>query len=203
MNLFRYCGDDPVDRSDPTGLMDRSASGSTIEERMRLFYGDSGRGSLSELDHRDQGFTMASQSKAESGQTGPEYRTPRAAANSRITEVGQAITTQKETEYASEVGERRDKDGLHYVAITAHPGLGTGYVNNGKVKGQAQRSLIDQNNLPHGYRIVGFVLGHVFRDSRKAAADLQIAREANYMIAIIVNPKPSGAHDYPLDIYSR
>jgi RHS repeat-associated protein len=26
MNLFRYCGDDPVDRSDPTGLLDTNAS---------------------------------------------------------------------------------------------------------------------------------------------------------------------------------
>jgi hypothetical protein len=26
VNLFRYCGDDPVDRSDPTGLLDTSAS---------------------------------------------------------------------------------------------------------------------------------------------------------------------------------
>jgi len=30
MNLFRYCDDDPVDRSDPTGLVS-TGSGSTIE----------------------------------------------------------------------------------------------------------------------------------------------------------------------------
>src|SRR5256885_12795832 len=38
MNLFRYCDDDPVDRSDPTGLVNTNA-GTTLEERLRLFYG--------------------------------------------------------------------------------------------------------------------------------------------------------------------
>jgi len=52
MNLFRYCGDDPVDGSDPEGLQENKP-GSTIEERERLFYGDGlGQTSLQELDSR-------------------------------------------------------------------------------------------------------------------------------------------------------
>jgi RHS repeat-associated protein len=43
MNLFRYCGDDPVDGSDPTGLVNTNA-GTTLEQRMRLFYGASDTG---------------------------------------------------------------------------------------------------------------------------------------------------------------
>ena len=59
MNLFRCCGDDPVDGSDPMGLQATPGpTGSTIEERMRLFYG-SGRGSLYELDHPQLSLTMA------------------------------------------------------------------------------------------------------------------------------------------------
>jgi RHS repeat-associated protein len=38
MNLFRYCGDDPVDRSDPTGLLDTSAS---IANHLRWLEGGS------------------------------------------------------------------------------------------------------------------------------------------------------------------
>jgi RHS repeat-associated protein len=59
MNLFRYCGDDPVDMSDPTGLVG-TGTGSTLEERMRLFYGTAaGRDGLYDLDHRGAGLTMA------------------------------------------------------------------------------------------------------------------------------------------------
>jgi RHS repeat-associated protein len=36
MNLFRYCGDDPVDRSDPTGLVEQDTN-SAIWNRMRFF----------------------------------------------------------------------------------------------------------------------------------------------------------------------
>jgi RHS repeat-associated protein len=57
-NLYRYCGNDPVDKTDPMGL--EAAIGSTIAERMRLFYGDGGRGNLWELDHpKDASLTMA------------------------------------------------------------------------------------------------------------------------------------------------
>jgi len=35
MNLFRYCGDDPVDRSDPTGLY-RIGSGLSSEEKKQV-----------------------------------------------------------------------------------------------------------------------------------------------------------------------
>ena len=54
MNLFRYCGDDPVDRSDPTGLVDRDVNAS-IWNRLRMFDSAStDSGSLYELDHPQQ-----------------------------------------------------------------------------------------------------------------------------------------------------
>jgi len=54
MDLFRYCGDDPVDRSDPTGLVDRDVNAS-IWNRLRLFDNAStDAGSLYELDHPQQ-----------------------------------------------------------------------------------------------------------------------------------------------------
>ena len=63
-NLFRYCGDDPVDGSDPTGLVNTNA-GTTLEERMRLFYGsgDTGGGlyDLNVSNSRTVSLTMGSQ----------------------------------------------------------------------------------------------------------------------------------------------
>lgn len=62
MNLFRYCDDDPVDGSDPMGLENAAARtfpGSTITDRLRLFYGDNAGGSLYELDHPNAGLIMA------------------------------------------------------------------------------------------------------------------------------------------------
>src|SRR5204863_1330856 len=50
MNLFRYCDDDPVDRSDPTGLVE-SDTNSSIWNRMRSFDSSStSQSSLYELD---------------------------------------------------------------------------------------------------------------------------------------------------------
>jgi RHS repeat-associated protein len=50
MNLFRYCDDDPVDRSDPTGLVSLDAA-SSIWNRMKLFDSSAtSQGSLSDLN---------------------------------------------------------------------------------------------------------------------------------------------------------
>jgi RHS repeat-associated protein len=53
LNLYRFCTNNAVNRTDPDGLASR-ATGSTIEERLRLFYGDGRGGSLYELAHQNQ-----------------------------------------------------------------------------------------------------------------------------------------------------
>src|SRR2546421_11449175 len=69
MNLFRYCADDPVDRSDPTGLVDTNAA---IWQRERLF--DSANNSQDNLykinqriDEATRDYTMAPQSESQRG----------------------------------------------------------------------------------------------------------------------------------------
>src|SRR2546421_7954083 len=69
MNLFRYCGDDPVDRSDTTGLVGTNAA---IWQRERLF--DSANNSQDNLykinqriDEATRDYTMAPQSESQRG----------------------------------------------------------------------------------------------------------------------------------------
>ena len=50
MNLFRYCGDDPVDRSDPTGLAD----GASVEIARRLAVFDTASSALGGLEQLEE-----------------------------------------------------------------------------------------------------------------------------------------------------
>jgi RHS repeat-associated protein len=205
-NLYRYCGNDPVDRSDPSGLVSMQ-SGSTIEERMRLFYGDNAGGSLSELNHRNQANVTMGYRSVDSGNAAQEYKSAREAANSRINKIGEEITASKETEWVSEVGQAVDQKGHNvpnrYISNEPHRGRGVGNVETKRFKGKAQNSLVNQSHLPQGYRLVGFVLGHVYKDSIFAQRDLDAAKDANYQVAIIVSPKRAGEKFYPIDVYER
>src|SRR5205814_10085963 len=64
MNLFRYCGDDPVDRSDPTGLL----ADHTYERQLWL-YGSNFQGSFAEFEQmrHPAGIIMATMSEREEG----------------------------------------------------------------------------------------------------------------------------------------
>jgi RHS repeat-associated protein len=68
LNLYRYCGDDPVDRSDPMGLQDHILNDRIWEMACRYDSGNSFQGSLEEQMKRLQpagNITMAIESKAE------------------------------------------------------------------------------------------------------------------------------------------
>ena len=70
-NIYRFCNNNAVNQTDPTGL--EAATGSTIAERMRFFYGDGAQGSsLYELDHPNQAnVIMAGQYTSEGTAVAP------------------------------------------------------------------------------------------------------------------------------------
>src|SRR5438270_737981 len=83
MNLFRYCDDDPVDRSDPTGLVDRDVNAS-IWNRLRIFdTSSSSQESLSDLNEAlnrsstGSDFTMAGQYRNDGNATGAMKYVPK------------------------------------------------------------------------------------------------------------------------------
>src|SRR5205085_617584 len=186
MNLFRYCGDNPVDRSDPTGLVDRDVNAS-IWNRLRIFdTSSSSQESLSDLNEAlnrsstGSDLTMAYRNDSSQGQQagGPTtYPNSLAAARSRVDDVGKTVKSDKSTEAVSEIGQA-ENGSERYVMSTIHRGNGVGQVQNSQFNGKAQNSNITARYLPNGYRhVVGFVLGHPYYDSQFVRRDINIAKE--------------------------
>jgi RHS repeat-associated protein len=189
MNLFRYCDDDPVDGSDPTGLFD-------MWGKLTDFY--NGNPSIDVVrdawnQQRFGGLTMGPIGLSRSVQVpdhprnsdGSElavYGDSVTAARSQEQAVGAAVKTVKTTEVISEVGQAQDGS-ARYVAINPHVGIGVKKAWSGK----AQQSIGDARNLPLGYQhLVGFVLGHIYYDGRFVDHDINVAKVSNYKVAIII-----------------
>lgn len=196
MNLYRYCSNNPVGHSDPTGL---------LEPYHLTHLGGSDTFNANINDSPAGVVTYALQSKDEGPKT---YPTALAAARSQVSAVDGDVKASKATESISEVGQE-EGGSEKYVSVKPHPGNGVTHVKNSQFTGKTQNSLVNQDNLPEGYRhIVGFVLGHVYYDTTFVTRDINIAREANYKVAIIVGPrlgKPSTIVTYekgkPLPVY--
>jgi RHS repeat-associated protein len=164
-NLYRYCHNDPVNNSDPTGLVGLTSTG---DGDWDWFNGDVALAQLSQ-------------------QTAPTvHHNPLAAARSQQSAVGAAVKTDKSTEIVSALG-RAEDDSKNYVMSPLYRGNGVGEVTNSEFSGIAQNSDITAKHLPVGFRkVVGFVLGHPYWDRRFVARDINIAIKNDYEVAIIV-----------------
>jgi hypothetical protein len=107
LNLYRYCGDDPVDRSDPMGL--ESAPARILPDRQwdmacRYDSGNSFQGSLAEYLKRLEpaGITMAS--------VAAEHEGPKAAGNSKDS-AGHRAPSSIRREATSYFAPYKDKNG--------------------------------------------------------------------------------------------
>jgi RHS repeat-associated protein len=69
MNLFRYCGDDSVDGSDPTGLLDTSASSNFWGNLMRFYHGNPSMDVVLDVWNQQQfgGLSMMTVAKSNNG----------------------------------------------------------------------------------------------------------------------------------------
>jgi RHS repeat-associated protein len=196
MNLFRYCGDDPVDGSDPTGLMDRSASGSTIEERMRLFYGNgSYTGSLFNLDHSGAGVTMASvRGDAENSQGGVRHGDGYGSSpvEAGLQREGDAKKIARgDSEGVTEIGQDQTNPRQFY-SPPAHGG--NKEVSNftdgvKKDKAPVAVSYVDPARLPNNYKLVGGVVGYRLFSAGRAREDIQRAKNAGLRTFIMTAPE--------------
>jgi RHS repeat-associated protein len=191
-NLYRYCGNDPVDRSDPTGL-----TGSTIAERMSLFYGDSSqRGSLFDLDH-PKGVTMAYGS-VDSGNAA-EYKKGFDAAMSVRNRVGDRAAKSNDPD-SPEAWAPYGQDPRTKMWGTGSIRDGNGVDKKFKdrytegVTERVQTSTISRGDLPAKYDFKGFVLGHKFFNAKFVDRDIKRAQDAHSGILIVLPPRP-GAHD--------
>jgi uncharacterized protein RhaS with RHS repeats len=204
-NLYRYCHNDPVNNSDPTGL--EQVFGEILRDRMwdSACLGDGGNGFQGSynafMNHLYAGPNGA-------GGGGPAtFRTARQAADSRVSEITSGVNaqaklpTEERKEMYSVVGQAEDGSSQF---VTSAPRLGNPLGNitklhRAKLGPKALTSNIDAGPLPTGYKhVVGFVLGQVAFHGDYVTADINIAKYKNYEVAIIVAP---GNKRHPHDYY--
>jgi hypothetical protein len=190
-NLYRFCTNNAVNRTDPDGLTPQQDPPQKIMEDNMWESARHFDSSNTSHGTFTGGLTMARQYRNDSSQRrqagGPTiYPNPLAAARSAEDDVGKAVKSDKSTEAIVEVGQAEDGS-ERYVRAKIHRGNGVGRVENSQFSGTAQNSDITVRYLPKGYRdVVGFVLGHPYYDGRFVRRDINIAKENNYKVAVII-----------------
>jgi RHS repeat-associated protein len=213
-NLFRYCGNDPVDRSDPTGLFGISSEqsysgmvdinsgysdGITGTNGARVAAGGSDLAQqYGPRDASSNGWgvanvTMAGEWKNGSG-TATTYSTARAAADSRADAVA-SRTQDGMKEFWAPFG--YDSKTKRWAAGSIFPGDGVGRVKDKYNDGatDVQKSTITRGDLPKQYAWRGYVLGHVNYDTRYVNDDFRRAKDAHLSALIILPPVTGQASD--------
>jgi RHS repeat-associated protein len=212
-NLFRYCGNDPVDRTDPMGLMPVQSYSGMVEvktEEIRqvitgswipqvvgtqtTFTGSAAavRAAATALIAGGGNFTVAQVSAVGSSNSqGAGHKSFYEAAMSRMNQI-LARLNKVSTEAWAPVG-IDDRTNLH-AAGSVRDGIGVvRHFRDAHANGSdsPQVSVVSRGDLPKNYRLEGFILGHRLYNPRYINLDLQRAREA-HMSAVIVAPPPSG-----------
>jgi RHS repeat-associated protein len=205
LNLYRYCGDDPVDRSDPMGLLDDNDTGSHTS-LTSFDHGDWVRGSdgLSDWD-RDHGmpsnrpagnisFNLVDKVEAEKKPT--EFTSGFHAAMSLKDAAGDAATQSKESPEAwAPYGQDPQ---------TGRWGTGTIHEGNGEdpkfkdryTEGRHERvqtSDATRGDLPARYEFKGFVLAHKYYNEKFVNRDIARASDKQKSILVVLPQRP-GAH---------
>jgi len=196
-NLYRYCHNDPVNKSDPTGL---SVTSDIWNDQMR-FQGNSPYSSTVDRElrqlHADGYVTVAQISYAKpTGQAAPtvtDFAGFYKAAQTTFNEIERQVAKFK-TEYFSRI-QKNDDTGKRIVGkVTV--GNGVKGFSDEIASGRAETSGIDKGHLATGYRVEGFVLGHRFYDPQYMQNDMKRAAKHGWH-AIFITPPMRGVRAIP------
>jgi RHS repeat-associated protein len=192
-NLYRYCHNDPVNRSDPMGLSsltmfgggdwikgsdglsawDREIGGmpSNRWQAGEQGAGGGGRGS-------GDGSTRQQVVKQKEGFPPVDPQAAYKAAQTAVPDVKAAILTSQKTESKVEVLQTKTGE---YIVTKVHPGDGI----QPDDRGWAQRSTV--SNSDNNLHLVGYVVGYAYYSSRYAQRDLaNAAKDPHLAVAILV-----------------
>jgi RHS repeat-associated protein len=158
-NLYRYCGDDPVNRSDPTGLLDTSAS---IWNHLAYMEGGSflNPDQFDKIRQGEATLSFSFQNKSEAKTDQQTYKS-----------FNDAAAVQKEAAYDMmgrdhEAGTeiwQRDDGSSNYRSDRPRPGDGLYKIKDGVEKGKRMLGFeVDPSRHPKGYHIAGWMYAHPF-----------------------------------------
>ena len=193
MNLFRYCDDDPVDGTDPTGLLNMWGN-------LETFY--SGNPSMNVVqdawnERRFGGLAMAYRSTDSGNAT--QYKDASHAAMSVKDAVGDKAAKSNDPD-SPEAWAPYGQDPNTKMWGTGSVREGNGVDKKFKdrytegVTEKVQKSTISRGDLPEKYDFKGFVLGHKFFNAKFVDRDIRRAQDAGKGILLVLPPRP-GARD--------
>lgn len=205
MNLFRYCGDDPVDRSDPTGLYDRNTSllVSSGGGDWNWFNGGVAADQLDWLQkERQLQLTIATVAENSAGalKHGDGYGSSALEAGLTRLEDANKIA-RADTEGVAEIGREKTNPRQFYATVAHEGNKGSSNFRDG-VKtdnGQVATSVVDPAHLPKNYELVGAVLAHRYFTSSRAAQDIQRAKNHHWQTFIVTGPQRKSPVIYDKD----
>jgi RHS repeat-associated protein len=207
MNLFRYCGDDPVDRSDPTGLLTRNwqAAMEAIDQGgLTAFFQAEAEAEAQSLTMARVSPIMGTASAATAAQKGEastlrQYSDWRDAADS-WREKTMSLVKRYNTEFGGEMAQKND-DAKISIATSPHPGPGVGPVDDGIQRGSFQRFTPNKSRVPQGYHMTGFYYGHTHHDPRFFHYDAIRAQRAGWNAVLFLPARRDAMSQEPTSLY--
>ncbi|MGI8819670.1 MAG: RHS repeat-associated core domain-containing protein [Chthoniobacterales bacterium] len=205
-NLYRYCHNDPVNRSDPDGLSGTPIAADYLWERAKLFdSGNNSQGTLTDLWAREgsqahdvdggRDITFARQTRIERNggdrvRHGDGYGS--SAIEAGLMREGDAKKiAHGVTEGVAEIGQSEINPNQFYAtpARGGNPGSSNYKDSVKKNDGYVATSVINSANLPPHYKLVGGVLAHRYFTSSRAGEDIQRAKNNHWQTFIITSPQ--------------
>ena len=202
-NLYRYCGNDPVNRNDPMGLWDSWSNAMWMQGGSTLSAAVSDE--LKRL-HANGYVTVAQISYAKPAGRSPPTVNDFAgfynAAKPTFDPIYGSVLKEK-TEFFSRI-DKNDKTGARIVGRVTR-GSGVNDYDDDVAKGRAETSEINDKGLARGYRVEGYVLGHRFYDPWYIQNDMKRAAQHGWHSIYITPPQtrprfvPEGMQIIPYD----
>jgi RHS repeat-associated protein len=206
-NLYRYCHNDPVNKSDPTGMATdfmwdfarygdsaNTSQGTFAEFTHGAYMGDT-RGGDTGGDGRR--YTMAGQSEV--GPQKAQNQAVRQGDGYSSSPVDAALQREQDakkiargdTEGVVEIGQDKTNPRQFYATV-AHDGNKDPSNFKDKVKqdnAPVATSWIDPAHLPKNYTLVGGLIAHRLYSTGRAGEDIQRAKDHNWRTFIVTAPE--------------
>ena len=202
-NLYRYCGNDWANRTDPMGLQTNHQMSSFSLQNYNMFWEDVRRLAALAFNQPAGNVTTALNNAISPENEGPKGDKSKGAqfkdygnwVDAGVAGAKQAINKGGRTrEWGGEIFATKE-DGSGGVFITRpHPGTGVGSVSG---RGSVQRFEPDPRRVPEGYKMIGFYWSHTRPAQDIPLYDRQVAYAKGWHAVLAAQPDPGFSKQTP------
>jgi RHS repeat-associated protein len=206
-NLYRFCGNNAVNQTDPMGLFNPNAGagltswanggwfadgGMVDNQTLKMAYDDATRTAAGPNGGGGGAKSLSKKDEGKKSSTSREYSDWREAADGQREETMNRVKSAG-VEYGGELA-RNDRNSNAFIATSPHRGLGVKKIDDGIQKGYHQAFSPDRSRVPRGYTMTGFYYGYVHHDPKFFRYDA-IRSQAMRLDAVLFLPPRPGAHN--------